>query len=228
MAETKNCLTCKNGSNCFRKLISEELEFINEKKTQISYLAREIICKQGAFASYVLYISEGLVKLYLENINNKTTNVQILKSGDFIGLSSVFGKNIYNYSVVALKDSELCLIEKEGLRKLLENNGLFASSIIKNYCDTEGHLFEKIKSLSYKQMNGRIADTLLYLSNKELFEDNLFPLLSRKDIADFACVSKESTVKILSELKSEGIIELNGKDIIILETERLKQISRLG
>ncbi|MBN2682358.1 MAG: Crp/Fnr family transcriptional regulator [Bacteroidales bacterium] len=186
------------------------------------------MCKQGAFASYVLYISEGLVKLYLENNNQKITNVQLLQSGSFIGLSSVFGKNIYNYSVVALKNSEVCLIEKEGLRNLLEKNGLFASSVIKNYSNTEAYLFEKLKSLSYKQMNGRIADALLYLSDNSIFDENIFPYLSRKDLADFACVSTESTVKILGELKTEGIIDMKGKTIDILEPERLKQISRLG
>ena len=63
-SESINCVDCKNSSKCFKKLIPSELEFINQNKTQILYRKGENICKQGAFASYVLYISDGLVKLY--------------------------------------------------------------------------------------------------------------------------------------------------------------------
>jgi len=130
-SESVNCVDCKKSSQCFKELIPSELEFINQNKTQIVYKKGETICKQGAFASYVLYISDGLVRLYLDNPNNKNLNLKILKTSEFIGLSSIYGDNIYHYSTVALKDSVVCLIEKNSFRKLLANNGYFASEIIK-------------------------------------------------------------------------------------------------
>lgn len=228
MAEEFNCTDCKIGSNCFQKLFPAELEFINQKKTQISYAKGENICKQGAFASYVLYVSSGLVKVYVENNSKKFTNLQILKSSEFIGLSSIYGENIYNYSAVALKDSNICLIEKEALKKLLGSNAAFSSSLIQRFCQKEQNLFNKIKSISYKQMPGRLADVLLYLSSDYLTEQNIFKHLSRKDIADFACISTESTVKLLKEFQSDGIISINNKLISIDNTEQLKEISKRG
>jgi len=228
MIDSYNCTDCKIGSNCFKKLIPLELEFINKKKVQITYSKGENICKQGAFASSVLYISNGLVKLYLENYNKKLTNLQILKSSEFIGLSSIFGDNIYNYSIVALKDTDICLIEKEGFKKLIENNGSFAASLIRKYCETESYLFEKFRSISYKQMNGRLADVLLYLSSEKLRKEQVFSYINRKDIADFACISKESTVTLLTEFKNDGIIDMKGKDIKIKKPDVLKSISKRG
>lgn len=228
MPDSNNCNDCKIGSNCFKKLIPLELEFINKKKIQVTYSKGENICKQGAFASSVLYISNGLVKQYLENYNKKNTNIRILKSSDFIGLSSIFGDNIYNYSIIALKDTDICLIEKEALKELLENNGSFASSLIKKYCEKESHLLEKFRSISYKQMNGRLADVLLYLSSEDLKEEQVFHYINRKDIADFACMSKESTVMHLTEFKNDGIIDINGKDITIKKPDVLKSISKRG
>ncbi len=228
MIESNNCLDCKIGSNCFKKLVQGELEFINARKKQIIYTKGENICKQGAYASSVLYISSGLVKLYLENSNRKITNVQILKSSDFIGLSSIYGENIYNYSVIALKDTNICLIEKDALKELLEKNGSFASSLISRYCKNETYLFDKLRSISYKQMNGRLADVLLYLSSDKLSNENVFNYINRKDIADFACISKESTVKLLTEFKNEGIIDVKGKDIVIKKHELIKEISKRG
>jgi CRP/FNR family transcriptional regulator len=226
--ESINCLDCTTSSKCFKQLIPSELEFINENKTQVLYRNGENICKQGAFASYVLYISDGLIKLYLESPNNKNINIKILKTSEFIGLSSVYGENIYNYSAVALKDSNICLLEKNSFRKLLNNNGNFASEIIKWYCTNEKYLFNKIKSLGHKQMHGRIADTLLYLSNEVFKEEELFLKLSRQDIADFSCISTESAVRLLAELKNEGIIHVDGKYIKILDRTKLNEISMKG
>jgi len=227
-SSSTNCLDCTKNSKCFKQLIPSELEFINQNKTQILYREGENICKQGAFASYVLYISDGLVRLYLENPNNKNINLKILKTSEFIGLSSIYGDNIYNYSTVALKDSVICLIEKDSFRKLLTDNGHFASEIIKWYCENENQLFNKIKSLGNKQMHGRLADALLYLCNQDLLNEEIFSHLSRKDIAGFAGLSTESTVRLLTKLKNENIIEIKGKKIKILNLDLLKDISRRG
>ncbi len=226
--ESTNCLDCTKSSACFKKLIPSELEFINQNKTLILYRKGENICKQGAFASYVMHISEGLVKLYLESPNNKNINIKVLRASEFIGLSSVYGENIYNYSAVALEDSSICLIEKESVRKLLNNNGNFASEIIKWYCANEKQLFNKIKSLGHKQMHGRLADTLLYLCDESFNQKDLFSKLSRQDIAEFSCISTESAVRLLAELKNEGIIKLEGKHIRIIDKARLIEISKKG
>jgi len=227
-SESINCVNCTNSSKCFKKLIPSELEFINHNKTQILYKKGETICKQSAFASYLLYISDGLVKIYLENPGNKNINIKISRTSEFIGLSAIFGDNVYNYSAVALKDSTICLIEKDSFKKLLIDNGLFASEIIKWYCDKEKQLFEKIKSLGAKQMHGRLADTLLYLCQNNFESDDIFSVLTRKDIAEFACLSTESTVRLLTELKNDNVISLNGKKVEISNSELLKQISRRG
>lgn len=226
--ESTNCLDCTKSSKCFKQLIPSELEFIDENKIQVLYRKGENICKQSAFASYVLYISDGLVKLYLESPNHKNINIKILKTSEFIGLSSIYGENIYNYSAVALEDSTICLIEKESFRKLLNNNGNFASGIIQWYCNNEKHLFNKIKSIGHKQMHGRLADTLLYLSDESFNQIDLFSFLTRKDIADFACISTESTVRLLTELKNDGVIELEGRMIKILDRKHLIEISKRG
>lgn len=223
-----NCIECDKASNCFKKLIPSELEFINLKKTQVTYRKGENITKQGAFSSNILYIASGLVKVYLECPGNKKINFRIAKSSDFIGLSGISGEDTYNYSTQAIKDSVVCVIEKEGFRKLISNNGGFAVEIIKAYCEREKKLFNKVRSLGHNQMHGRLANTLLYLSSQDFGDENIFSYLSRKDLADFACISTESAVRILADLKKEKIISLNGKKIEILQLDLLKDIRRRG
>jgi CRP/FNR family transcriptional regulator len=57
---------------------------------------------------------------------------------------------------------------------------------------------------------------------------DIFQLLTRKDLADFAGIATESTVKILKSLEKDGIIALKEKDILILDTDRLIAISKNG
>jgi CRP/FNR family transcriptional regulator len=227
-SEIVNCTDCPASSSCFRQLIPSEIEFLNSNKTQIIYRKDENICKEKAYASNVLYIADGLVKVYLESHQNRNINLKILKSSEFIGLSSFYGDNIYHYSAVALVDTTICMINKSFFRKILIENGQFASEIIQWYCTQETQLFNRIKSLGNKQMHGRLADILLTLCDDTYDQDILFNNLSRKDIADFACISTESAVRLLTELNNEGIIDLDGKKIIILNQKRLLEISRLG
>ena len=77
-------------------------------------------------------------------------------------------------------------------------------------------------------MHGRIADTLIYLNEQSKKEGNIFLYLSRKDIAEFAGLSTETTVRLLTELKNDHIIDINGKDIKVLQAESLKEISQRG
>ncbi|HEY9113595.1 MAG TPA: Crp/Fnr family transcriptional regulator [Bacteroidales bacterium] len=228
-SEIVNCTDCSKSSGCFRHLLPAELEFINHNKTQILYSKGENICKEKAYASNVLYIADGLVKVYLESPqHNRNINLKILKASEFIGLSSIYGDNIYHYSAVALVDSTICMINKDSFRKILIDNGDFASKIIKWYCNKEMQLFNRIKSLGLKQMHGRLADVLLTLCDETYDQDILFNNLSRKDIADFACISTESTVRLLTELKNDGVIDLDGKKIILLDRKHLLEISRVG
>lgn len=227
-SESVNCITCKNSAKCFQKLIPSELEFINQNKIQVFYRKGESVCKQGAYNSYVMYLSDGLLKIYLETRTNKNINIKLLKNAEFLGLSSLFDESVFNYSGTALRDSTVCLIEKNSFKKLIEHNGPFASELINWYCRNEVHSYDILRSLVSKQMYGRLADALLYLSSEYFKDEDVFSCISRKDISEFAGLSVETTVRLLNELKNDGIIQTDGKKIIIRDIELLKKISVAG
>lgn len=227
-SESINCQECTQGAECFKMLIPSELEFINLKKRQVHYRKGENISKQGAVSTSVLYIAKGLVKIYLECPGNKDVNVKISKASEFVGLSGVCGDDVFNYSAQAIQDSTICYIDKESFNQLLLRNGHFAKALINEYCIREKKLISTVRSLGHKQMHGRLADALIYLCDDNFKDENVFSHISRKDIADFACISTESVVRILAELKQEKIISLNGKKIEILQKNLLEEISRRG
>lgn len=210
------------------RLTEDEQDFFKHKKKQLLYLKGENIFKQGAFAPFVIYVQSGLVKVYLQALHNKQVNISIAKPGDFLAFGAVFGEAEYSYSAVTLKDAEICMIDKEGLRELLFKNNEFAMRITSNNFKIEKHHLDIIANLSYKQMRGKLASALLYLSSEELKNENVFQYLTRQEIAGFAAISNESGVKFLKEFENEKIIKLKNRDIEILDPGRLNIISKMG
>jgi len=201
---------------------------VRASKTQVLFRKDDHLTKQGAFASYILFVINGFAKQYLEGEGTKNFNLRIIKPGEFVGLSSVFSGNTFNYSSVAVTDCQVFLIEKEAITKVIKQNGMFGFNIIKRYCEQNTNLLGTIRTLMYKQMNGRMADTLLYIAAIQKEKPEIFQLLSRKDLADFAGISTESTVKLLKSFEKDGLLELHEKDIILTNHESLVEISRRG
>jgi CRP-like cAMP-binding protein len=226
--ETDHDFICDIQAPCFQMLSSEEAELVRASKTQVLFRKGDNLTKQGAFASYALFVINGLAKQYIEGDSSKNFNLRIIQPGEFVGLSAVFTKNTFNYSSVALTDCQVYLVEKDAITTVVKQNGLFGFNIIKRYCEQNTNLFDTLRNMMYKQMNGRMADTLLYLDGLKTENQEIFQLLSRKDIADFAGISTESAVKLLKSFEKDGLIELKDKDISLLNHGTLLEISRRG
>ena len=226
--ETDHDFICDIQAPCFQTLSHEEVELVRASKTQVLFRKGDNLTKQGAFASYVLFIINGLAKQYIEGDNSKSFNLRIIRPGEFVGLSSVFTKNTFNYSSIALTDCQVFLVEKDAITAIIKQNGLFGFIMIKRYCEQNANLFDTLRTVMYKQMNGRIADTLLYIDSLKPEYPEIFQLLSRKDIADFAGISTESAVKLLKSFEKDGLIELHEKDIVVVNHKELLEISKKG
>ncbi len=226
--ETDQEFICDIQAPCFQMLSAEEAELVRASKTQVLFRKGDNLTKQGAFASYALFVINGLAKQYIEGEGGKSFNLRIIKPGEFVGLSAVFTKNTFNYSSVALTDCQVFLVEKETIASLIKQNGQFGFNMIKRYCEQNANLFDTLKTVLYKQMNGRMASTLLYINALKNENPEIFQLLSRKDLADFSGISTESAVKLLKSFEKDGLIELQEKDIFLLNYNELEEISKKG
>lgn len=226
--ESDQDFICDIQAPCFQLLSAEEMELVKSSKTQVLFRKGDHLSKQGAFASYALFVIKGLAIQYIEGENARNFNLRIVQPGEFIGLSAVFSRNIFNYSSVALTDCQVYLVEKEAIARLVKQNGVFGFNLIKRYCEQNGNLFDVLRNLLHKQMNGRLAECLLYLNHLKGDHPEIFQLLSRKDVADFAAISTESAVKLLKNFEKDGLLELNEKDISILNQKYLLEISKKG
>lgn len=228
ITDTDQDFICDIQAPCFQLLSKEEVKLVRNSKTQVLFRKGDTLTKQGAFASYILFLINGVVKQYIEGSDNRSFNLRIIQAGDFIGLSSVFSKNTYTYSTSALTDCQVLLIGKDSLSEIIQGNGSFSFHLIQRYCAQNADLHEVLHDQQFKQMHGRLAASLLYLNALKSNLPTIFQLMTRKDLADFAGISTESTVKLLKNFEKDGLIELLEKDIFLQDLDRLKEIQRRG
>jgi CRP/FNR family transcriptional regulator len=226
--ESEQEFICNIQAPCFQSLSPEEVELVRASKTQVLFRKGDHLSKQGAFASYALFVINGLAVQYIEGEHSKNYNLRIIQPGEFVGLSAVFNKNTFNYSSVAITDCQVYLVEKAAIVTVVQQNGTFGFNLIKRYCEQNSNLFDNLRHLLFKQMHGRIANALLYIDELKGANPSVFQLLSRKDLADFAAISTESCVKLLKSFEKDGLIELLEKDIVVINHSGLTEISKKG
>ncbi len=223
----EKCSICNNKSSCFTFLDIAELDLAENNRLEVRYNKGEMICKQGSFATHIMFLRKGLVKVYLEG-KNKNYILSITPKGNLIGLPSLYGDPVFHYSVVAYEDSEICHIDINVFRKFIHENARFSSEVIKLINENSINNYERFFSMTQKNIPGRFADILLYLSD-HIYKTQAFSLsISRKDMAEFSSMSIESLSRVIKDFNENKIIIMKGNYIDIPDKARLIEISMHG
>lgn len=228
IGKINTCTVGLDRCECFDKLTEDELALLNENMVEVEFKKGENICKQGSFATHVLYLSSGLAKVFMESLHEKLI-LKIIPADNIVGLTSLFnGNNVFQYSVAAYVDSKVKLIDINIFRQIINQNAAFATEIIQiinaNTVQTYGRFF----CLTQKQSYGRLADIILCLSDRIYRKRSFELLLSRKDFAELSGMTTETVIRMLKKFKEDGLIEIEGKNFTIKDYDLLKKVSDYG
>ncbi len=223
-----SCVVRFQEAISFEALTEDEKELLEKSSVTVDYKKGETICKQGSFASQVIYVEEGLVKVYLEG-KPKNLILTITPADHFVGLQAIFeGNNTFVYSVSTYVDSRIKLIDIQVFKQLIRQNPSFSSKIINILNENSAQNYGRFFCLTRKQLHGRLADILICLSER-IFRSDAFELpLSRNDLGDLTGMSTESVIRIMKEFKDDELIKVVCKTIEIVDKERMKKISEVG
>jgi CRP/FNR family transcriptional regulator, polysaccharide utilization system transcription regulator len=223
------CGICVHKQQCFFSSLSkDEYDFLNQNKKEVDFKKGETIYKQGTESKYLIFLLSGMAKVYVEGSNNKNFIFQLIKPFHFLDFPAIFDNNMLYRSSVALVDSRACLIDIETFKSMIMSNKKYVPRIIMHFNHIQQHYTMRMINVLYKNMEARIADTLLYLVN-EVYYTRVFNLtISRKDIAELSGMSKESTSRIISQLKDQEVLRIKGREMEVVNKKYLEQLSRTG
>lgn len=206
----------------------EQLQKLNGSSFLVNHRKGEYIFYQDKPVSHMMFLKSGLAKIFKEGPKNKSTILRIVGPGQYVGLFSVFYENLYQFSSVALEDSEMYFIPLPLINELIAENGQFALHFIQELGKDGMEMMNKLIYFPQKQVPGRMAEILLFFATQIYKADSYTLPLSRQELADLAYSTKESISRTLTEFKNDRMIEINDRQVELKSVDLLKILSKLG
>lgn len=199
----------------------EELRKLSDERKIKHYKRRDLIFEEGDYPRYLYFVKSGKAKVFKTNEDGKEYIIEICKEGDFFGYLDLLKEEKYTESAAAMEETEISLIPKEDFSKLLNANRDVASQMIKMLASNVTAKEEQLLNLAYNSVRRRVADAILLLHEKQ-GEGNISIL--RDDLARIVGTAKESVIRMLTEFKEDGYIEVIDGAIKIVDPEGLRNM----
>jgi len=225
----KNNHTCDLKS-CFlcQKCLPEWRPAIDANRKSLHFKKGELIFKEGDKVNGIYFVYSGKVKVHKKWGTEKELIIRFAKQGDIFGHRGLGHESYYPISATAIEPVNACFIDLDFFQATLKVNYEFIYQLLLFFADELQESERKMRNLAHMQVKGRIAQALLALQDKfgvtaDGFIDGT---LSRQDLASFAGTTYETVFRIINEFTEEQSIRTEGKNIALLDTDKLKELTR--
>jgi DNA-binding response OmpR family regulator len=203
----------------------EELQRLSESRKARTVKKKDIIFHEGDFPYNLYFIVKGKVKTFKMNRDGKEYITGIAKEGDFIGYMDILENTDFTEAAEALEDSEIQTIVRQDFLSLIYSNRDVAAKFIKMLSGDLKEREERMLNLAYNSVRKRTADALVMLQKRYNAEETGKAIpVSREDLAGIVGTSTESVIRTLSDFKEEKLLSIEGRNITLLNSDKLKKI----
>ncbi len=218
-------------SELWSTLSSDDKHLIVDNFTTHTFKKNQIIYAEKEMPEHLWCLLKGKVKLYKDGIGGRQQILRLIRPVQYFGYRAYFAEEPYVSTAAAFEPSTLGCLPMSLVQQLIQNNVKLAWFFIKELSRNLGGSDTKIVNLTQKHIRGRLAETLLMLTDEygtETDEGKLCLSLNREDLACFSNMTTSNAIRTLSAFASEGLIEIYRRNIKILNKEELIEISRMG
>ena len=212
-------------------LSAEERERISTHAQIIRFDKNDIIHHDGDESKYMWMLLQGKVRIYKEGIGQQKQIIRLLKPYDIFGYRACIAGESYNTNASAFEDSVVYQISREEFVQLVRENGALCYEVMQMMAKDLAFSELQTVNLTQKHIRGRLAESLLLLLKNYGYEEDgetLAMLLPREDLANMSNMTTSNAIRTLSQFAQEGLVDINGRHIKILDEKSLERISRLG
>lgn len=206
------------------RTLHELKSFFDDNGTIENFEKGEQIFREGVRSNTIYLLLKGVVKCHKMDEVGKELITALYSADDFLGFTSFVDNIPYQETATAVEDTELAGISKSELKEILQQNQNVSLELMELLTKNITDIKEQLLQMAYSSVRKKTAQTLLQFSeilNKKPDE----PIrISRSDLASVAGIATESLIRTLSGFKKEGLIEIEGRNIRILELESLQHV----
>lgn len=214
----------------FSKADEQYMEELNAAMECHLYKKGQIIFHEGAYSFGMYGINSGKIKLSHTGDDGREQIIRLVKEGDIMGFKALLSGERYTATATALDDTEICFIPKELFLSVLQKDPNLSMEMMRMLSGELRKAEVKITQLAQKPVRERLAETLIFIKETYGLEadgQTLNVRLSREEIANLAGTATESAIRLLSEFKKDGMLELEGKKIRLLDIPHILKTANL-
>ncbi len=199
----------------------DELKSLSANRPVSPYKKKEVIFHVGDSPHYVYFLSKGSIKTYKTHDDGKEFITHVFKAGDFFGHIPLFENSLYKDSAVVLEDSEMVKIPKDDFLSLLNRNRDVSAKFIRILSNQVEVQEKHLLRMAYDTVRKRTAEALLQLHRGS---STVSVRVTRDDLANMIGTATETVIRCLSEFKEDSLIEINGREIVVLNVKGLEKV----
>jgi len=203
----------------FSELSPAELKEMLKLSEKRKYPRGSIVLYKGDVGQAIYLILRGKVKVVLFDEEGKEIILSTLKLGNYFGEMSAFDQMPRSATIVAVEESEFLVIRQKSIADQIKKNPQLSFKFLSEMSRRLREADEQISSLALLDVRGRVAQTLLKLSQEtpmgKGIDYTVIPRPALQDIASMSGTSRETVSRILSDFSKRGLVSLAKKKIII-------------
>ena len=205
----------------FKRLSASERQRLTAVAREKRYAKGETVFRAGDPAESVCIVKEGRVHLmkFLEGGQVSTTCV--MAQGETFCCLPALDRQPYPVDAVAAVDSVVVRVPTSAFHQLLERNPTFLQQSLCLFCDRLRQVEHKSCMMSYDSVERRLAQALLTLEKK--FGPTI--PLTKHELAELAGTTVETAIRVLSQLKKQGVVTSSRGSTTIAKPDQLRRLS---
>ena len=189
----------------------------------------ETIFYEGETPSGVYICCSGKVKIYRSSRVGQQLLLRIESGGDLVGHISVLSGWPYASSGESMGESVVSMIPEAALNKFLTDHPESALVLLREVARDVRRSSARAQDIAFKSARVRLAGTLLRMmtppQRPERRAKPVVTAIKRKELAEMAGLTIETTVRLLKDFETRGWVERAGKDILLSDVEQLRHLS---
>ncbi|TVZ23409.1 CRP-like cAMP-binding protein [Dokdonia sp. Hel_I_63] len=204
--------------------LNELKNFFDDEGEELSFNKGESIYKEGEHSNMIYLILKGVVKTHKMDESGKELITGLLKADDFLGFTSFIENIAYLESATAIENTVVVGVSKNELKDVLEKSKNVSLELMELLTDNLAEVKGQLLQMAYSSVRKKTAQTILQFAvilNKKPEEGIK---IARNDLASVAGIATESLIRTLSGFKKEGLIEIEGRNIRLIDMEGLEMI----
>jgi DNA-binding response OmpR family regulator len=223
LKENQNILE-KVKNNDEIKTLNDLKNFFDDNGETLEFQAGEAIYKEGQNSNHIFLVIKGVVKCHKLDEQGKELTTALYKEDDLFGYTSFIQNISYQETATAIKNTTLVGISKDELKNVLDNNHKVTFELIQLLTKDLIDIKDQLLQMAYSSVNRKTATAILKFAEKMNRKPEDPIKISRSDLASVAGIATETFIRAMTNFKKEGLIEIEGRNIKILDIQKLQDI----